>query len=148
MAGFAATISEWGMSELDRMLAIFQTSAEMVFNDTTEPGGRIVRRTGNLARSVIASDTAMPSIKPGVTEFPDASGESIGVIHGVTLGATVWIGVQAEYGPRYNYGFVGTDSLGRVYNQAGAGFIEAAQQDWPQTVARAEAMVRGRYERG
>ena len=147
MAGFAATISEWGQSELDRMLAIFQTSAEMVFNDTTEPGGRIVRRTGNLARSVIASDTAMPTIKPGVTEFPDVSGESIGIIHGVTLGATVWIGVQAEYGPRYNYGFVGTDSLGRVYNQVGAGFIEAAQQDWPQTVARAEAMVRGRFER-
>lgn len=148
MTSFAATISEWGRSELDRALAIFQTSAEMLFNDVTEPGGRIVRRTGNLARSVIVSDTSMPTIKPGVTEFPDVSQASIGVIHGVTLGASVWIGVQAEYGPRYNYGFVGTDSLGRLYNQTGAGFIEAAEQDWPQTVGRAEAKVRGRFERG
>lgn len=147
MAGVAATISEWGQSELDRMLAIFQTSAEMVFNDMTEPGGRVPRVTGNLARSAIASDTAMPTLKEGQEAFPDRSGESIGVIHGVTLGATVYIGFQAAYSARVNYGFVGTDSLGRVYNQMGRAFIEAAQQDWPQTVARAEAMVRGRFER-
>lgn len=147
MAGFAATISEWGQTELDRMLAIFQTSAEMIFNDMTEPGGRVPRVSGNLARSVIASTEMMPTIKPEAQDYPDTSAESIGVILGVDLGETVYIGFQAAYAARVNYGFVGTDSLGRLYNQMGRGFVEAAQQDWPQTVARAEAMVRGRFER-
>lgn len=147
MAGFAATISEWGQSELDRMLAIFQTSAEMIFNDMTEPGGRVPRVSGNLARSAIASTEMMPTIRPEAQDYPDRSAESIGVILGADLGETVYIGFQAAYAARVNYGFVGTDSLGRLYNQIGRGFVEAAQQDWPQTVARAEAMVRGRFER-
>jgi hypothetical protein len=42
------------------------------------------------------------------------------------------------------FGFVGTDSLGREYHQAGRAWVRLAQQQWPQIVARtaAEAYVR------
>jgi len=47
-----------------------------------------------------------------------------------------------------NYGFVGTDSLGRTYNQTGFGFVDAVAQRWPQIVIQAEAKVRDRFEAG
>lgn len=150
MAGqsFAAQVSELATQEEERLEAIFQRSAEAVFNEMTEPGGRVPRVTGNLARSVVASVNSMPPIRPEKVEYPDTMQESIGTILGAELGSTVWIGFQAAYSARVNYGFVGTDSLGRLYNQIGRGFIEAAQQRWPQIVAEAEAKVRSRHEAG
>lgn len=47
-----------------------------------------------------------------------------------------------------NYGFVGTDSLGRTYNQEGYGFVDGVVQRWQQIVTEAEAKVRGRFEAG
>jgi hypothetical protein len=55
------------------------------------------------------------------------------------MGKPVYLGVQAIYAPRQNYGFVGTDSLGRTYNQSGAFFVEGAGAKWEQFVKEAEA---------
>lgn len=145
---FAAQISDWTSQEKERIEAVFQTASEAVFNEMTDPGGRVPRVTGNLARSVVASVNEMPPIRPEKIDYPDTEQVSIGVIQGAELGQTVWIGFQAAYSARVNYGFVGQDSLGRLYNQAGRAFIEAAQQRWPQIVAEAEAKVRGRSEGG
>lgn len=102
--------------------------------------------TGNLRRSLMASTSAMPTIKEGKETFTDTGLEL--VIAGANLGSAVYLGFQAAYAPRMNYGFVGTDSLGRVYNQAGFGFVDAVAQRWPQIVAAAEATVRTRFEAG
>lgn len=57
-------------------------------------------------------------------------------------GETLYIGFQANYARRMNYGFVGEDSLGRTYNQSGFGFVEKAAARWPFIVDAAAAKVR------
>lgn len=146
---FAATISEWGRAELDRAEAIFQTAAQEVANEVRSPvadGGRMPVKTGNLRRSLMASTSEMPSIKAEKTTFTDSGIEM--VIAGAELGSTVFLGFQAAYAARMNFGFVGEDSLGRAYNFAGFGFVDAVAQRWPQIVKEAEAKVRSRFESG
>jgi hypothetical protein len=149
MAGFAATISEWGRAEMERAEAIFQTAAQTVANEVRVPlseGGRMPIDTGNLRRSLEASTAAMPTVKPEQTEFAESAIEM--VIAGAELGSSIYLGFQAAYALRTNYGFVGVDALGRTYNQPGYGFVDAVAQRWPQIVTEAEAKVRGRYEGG
>lgn len=146
---FAATISEWGQAELERAEAIYQTAAQTVANEVRHPreeGGRMPVIKGNLRRSLMASTSEMPTIKPEQKTFTDSGVEM--VIAGAELGGAVYLGFQAAYAARMNYGFVGEDSLGRVYNQAGYGFVDAVAQRWPQIVAEAEAKVRSRIEGG
>lgn len=148
---FAASISEWAQQTEGALEAVFQDSAQTVFNEVRTPvaaGGRMPVKTGNLRRSFLASTAAMPSIKQGAETFSDLGGASELTIAGATLGSTIYIGAQAAYAARLNYGFVGTDSAGRTFNQQGYGFIDAVSQRWPQIVAASEAKVRGRVEAG
>lgn len=143
---FAATISDWGRAELERSEAIFQTAAQIVANEvrtSVSEGGRMPVKTGNLRRSLMASTAEMPTIKEGKEVFSDSGIEM--VIAGAELGSTVYLGFQAAYAARMNYGFVGQDSLGRTYNQTGLGFVDAVAQRWPQIVTQAEATVRARH---
>jgi hypothetical protein len=144
---FAAQVSEWCQQVEGAAEAVFQTAAQAVANEVREPlasGGRMPIDTGNLRRSLMASTSAMPTIKPDQETFSDSGLEL--VIAGAELGSTVYLGFQAAYAARMNFGFVGEDSLGRVYNQTGFGFVDAVAQRWPQIVAAAEATVRGRFE--
>lgn len=143
---FAAQVSEWCQQVEGAAEAVFQTAAQMVANEVrtaVAEGGRMPVKTGNLRRSLMASTSAMPTIKPEQTTFSDSGLEL--VIAGAELGSTVYLGFQAAYAARMNFGFVGEDSLGRVYNQAGFGFVDAVAQRWPQIVAAAEVTVHGRY---
>ncbi|ACI55694.1 conserved hypothetical protein [Rhizobium leguminosarum bv. trifolii WSM2304] len=144
---FAAEVSEWCRQFEGAAEAVFQTAAQTVANEVrtaVAEGGRMPVKTGNLRRSLMASTSAMPTIKEGKETFSDSGLEL--VIAGAELGSTVYLGFQAAYAARMNYGFVGTDSLGRTYNQAGYGFVDAVAQRWPQIVTQAEATVRGRFE--
>ncbi|HEV7435345.1 MAG TPA: hypothetical protein VGO22_10800 [Pseudorhizobium sp.] len=146
---FAATVGEWAREELERAEAVFQTAAQTVANEVRTPfaeGGRMPIDTGNLRRSLMASTADMPTVKPEQESFADSGIEM--VIAGAELGSTVYLGFQAAYALRMEYGFVGTDSLGRTYNQTGYGFVEAVAQRWQQIVNEAEAKVRGRFEGG
>ncbi len=144
---FAAQVSEWAKSEMERSKAVFQTAAQEVANEVRTPvaeGGRMPLKTGNLRRSLMASTADMPRIQEGKTTFSDSGIEM--VIAGAELGSTIYLGFQAAYAARMNYGFVGTDSLGRTFNQTGYGFVDAVAQRWPQIVIQAEATVRRRFE--
>jgi hypothetical protein len=144
---FAAQVSEWAKSEMERSKAVFQTAAQEVANEVRTPvaeGGRMPLKTGNLRRSLMASTADMPRIQEGKTTFSDSGIEM--VIAGAELGSTIYLGFQAAYAARTNYGFVGTDSLGRTFNQTGYGFVDAVAQRWPQIVIQAEATVRRRFE--
>ncbi|MDR9781594.1 hypothetical protein [Rhizobium redzepovicii] len=144
---FAAEVSEWCRQVEGAAEAVFQTAAQTVANEVrtaVAEGGRMPVKTGNLRRSLMASTSAMPTIKEGKETFSDSGLEL--VIAGAQLGSTVYLGFQAAYAARMNYGFVGTDSLGRTFNQAGYGFVDAVAQRWPQIVTQAEATVRGRFE--
>ncbi|MDX0523029.1 hypothetical protein GOC82_19125 [Sinorhizobium medicae] len=147
---FAAQVSEWVQAEKEREAAVLRTAAQMVANNvrtSVAEGGRIPVDTGNLKNSLMASTSTMPRVAEGET-YPDQSGEIELIISNLDVGETLYLGFQAAYGPRMNYGFVGQDSLGRVYNQQGFGFVDAEAQTWPQTVKEAEAKVRGRFEAG
>jgi hypothetical protein len=57
------------------------------------------------------------------------------------IGDTYWLGAQAAYVPRLNYGFTGTDSAGRTFNQQGKGWIEKHAALWPSYVRGAESKI-------
>jgi len=144
---FAAQVSEWAKAEIEREEAVFQTAAQEVANEVRTPvaeGGRMPLKTGNLRRSLMASTADMPTVQEGKTEFQDNGIEL--VIADARLGDTVYLGFQAAYAARMNYGFVGADSLGRTYNQAGFGFVDAVAQRWQQIVTQAEVTVRNRFD--
>lgn len=96
---------------------------------TRPRGGRVPVKEGNLYRSLLLSTSGMVTV--GGTEF--AAGPSVNVA-GVKIDDIVFIGYQAAHARRQNYGFVGTDSLGRTYNQSGFGFLEAAVANWENIV--------------
>lgn len=117
------------------MKAVWRGSIDMLADEMTTTranGGRLPHRTGNLMRSLLASTAGMP--RQGEAGEKYAGGDVGLVTAGLELGDSVWLGFQANYARRMNYGFVGQDKLGRTYNQTGAGFIEAAVAAWPTIV--------------
>ena len=62
------------------------------------------------------------------------NGEPVGGVTGLKLGDIFGYVNTAAYGRRIEFGFVGTDSLGRKYNQAPRAFVR-------DTVARADIIA-------
>ncbi|MBY2921036.1 hypothetical protein HF259_06230 [Rhizobium leguminosarum] len=144
---FADTVAQWAQQEGDRLEAIFQTSVQIAVNELRRPiadGGRMPVQSGNLRRSLSVSKFEMPSIKPDQADFTDD--DIAGVILALFLGDTAFVGFQAAYAARAEFGFVGEDSLGRLYNQTGHGFVSAVSQRWNQIVQEAEAVVNARSQ--
>ena len=142
MASFTESIDAWVAETKERLDAVHGRSVELLGEElakTKPEGGRVPFMTGNLARSLLASKSGMPNVADG-----PYAGSNIGLI-AATLKAdeTVYIGYQAIYAARMNYGYVGADSLGRVYNQQGNYFIEGAIVRWPNIVKKAIKEVRG-----
>lgn len=117
------------------MLRTWRGSIDMLAEEmtTSRPnGGRLPWKTGNMARSLLASTASMP--KTGGPDEKYAGGSVGPVTAQLDLGDSVWLGFQANYARRMNSGFVGTDAAGRTYNQEGAHFVEAAVDAWPTIV--------------
>lgn len=133
--------SKWAGVSTNSLTALLRNSVQELAKEasTTIPnGGRVPVKTGNLARSVVV-DTKPPQIIEGL-----ATGDySLGIAN-IKPGDTVYIGWQAKYARRQNYGLVGADSLGRVYNQSGFGFAEAAAAKWPAIVKVQAAKLGGK----
>lgn len=140
MSGWTGTDpSKWAAGSDILLTALLRNSVQGLAKAaaTTIPnGGRVPVKTGNLARSVVVDDKP-----PKVIEGLATGDYSLGIAN-IRPGEPIYIGWQAKYARRQNYGFVGTDSLGRTYNQSGYGFAEAAAAQWPQIV-RAEAAKLG-----
>ena len=143
MGQFADAVDQWTKETGQRMTAVWRQSIDDLadtMNRTRSNGGRLPHLTGNLMRSLLASTSAMPS-----TGGPNAkySGQDVGLTTaGLRLDQTIWLGYQAIYARRMNYGFVGQDSLGRNYNQAGAHFVEGAIAEWPNIVRMAVSKIK------
>lgn len=77
--------------------------------------------TGFLRASYFASVGALPSGEGGAGSAAAVNGLA------ATLqpGQTYYMGNVARYARRLEYGFVGTDSLGRTYNQRGRFFMSS-----------------------
>lgn len=123
------------------MTSVYRTAAEDIAEEvskTVAEGGKLPFRTGNLRRSLMASTVAMPLQGEAKAQF--AGGDTSAIMH-ATLDDTIYIGFQANYARRLNYGFVGEDALGRRYDQKGAHFIESAVDKWPEIVKAAAAKI-------
>lgn len=140
MGAFADQVSAWAKETEARTQAVYRRSVELLAEEMTRTqanGGRVPRDTGNLYKSLLASTQGMP--KTADTKF---SGVDVGAVtNTLKLGQSVWLGYQAVYARRMNYGFVGSDKLGRVYNQAGNYFVESAIAEWPNIVEKASKEV-------
>lgn len=151
MGQFADLVGDWAKETEARLTAVWRGSIDMLADEMTTTranGGRLPILTGNLMRSLLASTSAMPETGEADAQYV---GQDIGSITAsLTTDQTVWIGYQAIYARRQNYGFVGVDSLGRNYNQEGAHFAEGAVALWPTIVAlvaediKAKVVARGR----
>ncbi|MBU4609136.1 hypothetical protein IMZ29_00775 [Achromobacter sp. GG226] len=137
---FGDQVSAWARESVERLTAVRRRSIEMLGDEmaTTKPqGGRVPFQSGNLARSLLASTEGMPK----TSENPTA-GSNVGVVTAtLDLSQPIWIGYQAIYARRMNYGYVGADALGRVFNQSGHYFVEGAIESWLQIVAQAAQEV-------
>ena len=141
---FSDQVQKWTKGANANIEATYRRAVTLLGEQmaTTIPkGGNVPFQDGHLARSLLASTKAMP--KMSTAARPPAGG-NVGAV-ALTLKPTmkVWLGYQAAYARRQNYGFVGQDSLGRTYNQAGHYFVEAAIQDWPSIVEQAAKEVTG-----
>lgn len=141
MASFAEAVGSWASATERRLSAVHKKAIEklaMEMTRTRAEGGNVPVDTGNLYRSLLASTTAMPK----TAEAPFAGSNVPSVIATLQLNDTLWLGFQARYARRINFGFVGADALGRVYNQQGAHFVERAIAMWPQIVREAVEEVK------
>lgn len=134
--------SEWARQTKQRIDAVSRSAVQGMADEMARgrnSGGLVPVKTGNLVRSLLGQPGSMPTTKDG--PFP---GQDIGpALLAWDVGQEpFYIGYQAKYARRQNYGFVGQDSLGRNYNQAGFGFVEAAIAKWPQIVTRAAIDIR------
>lgn len=137
MTSFTAQVKDWTKRTEKAQEHIFKSATQRLVDAmllSRERGGNMPVVTGNLYRSLLASTSAMPSVRAGVQEFPDNSGQVAMTINSANLGDTIYLGFQAAYARRVNYGFVGTDSLGRTYNQSGSNFVGLAAQRWQEFV--------------
>ncbi len=139
---FTESINAWVSQTKERIDAVHARSLELLGEElakTKGEGGKLPFLTGNLARSLLASKQGMPNVADG-----PFAGSNIGLV-AATLKAdeTVFIGYQAIYAARMNFGYVGADSLGRVYNQQGNYFIEGAVAEWPNIVKNAVTDIKG-----
>ena len=131
---FGAMVEGWCRGIPERIEAVRNTAIDKLAEEmsrTRGQGGRVPFDTGNLSRSILASTVAMPMTAPG----PFSGGNVGAVTATLRFDQPVWLGYQAKYARRINYGFVGADSLGRVYNQAGNYFVEGAILQWRSFVA-------------
>jgi len=137
MGSFAAQVKAWGEKAQRKTTLVFRESVQSLARDVTYRSPLV---TGNLRRSLMSSTVAMPTVKPGA-DFTDNAGQIELTIAGLELGETFYLGYQAAYARRVNYGFTGQDSLGRNYNQAGQFFVEASAAKWQSFVNEAVARI-------
>lgn len=150
MGAFTAEIEQWVLQTEGALEAIVRESIQEVVTLMVEPvsaGGHMPVDTSFLQNSLMGSAAQMPQVDPLASgEGGPKTGNRAqveAVIAGLELGQTLHFGFVAAYAMRQNYGFFGTDSLGRNYSQPGHHFVELAAQQWPQIVAKKQRRLAG-----
>jgi hypothetical protein len=136
---FSASVKAFNEKAKRNFTLVHRSAVTKLYNGVLDDTPRV---TGNAGRSWRLSTTAMPQIDYSGQKFDTA--QDIGLeIAGLKAGVPVYIGAQAPYMPRLEFGFTGTDSLGRSYNQAGRLFITRNAERWQEFVDAAAREVGG-----
>ena len=140
--GFLQSVNKWTKETEQRSTEAFQNGA-LDFYDELSAATPVL--TGNLRNSLIASVNGAgaptvtgPGLTSGDSTYRSGASQSIAAIMSAKLGDRISFVYQATYARRLNYGFTGTDSLGRFYNQAGRFWIERVGARY-RTIMRAAA---------
>jgi len=145
MNTFAASVKKWTeKAKRNAQLVIKEAAQNLALDlhqDVGSSPGLTPFLTGNLRRSLMASTASMPSVKPDAEFAGDNLSQINMTIDGWPKDGTLWLGFQAAYARRLEYGFTGTDSLGRSYNQAGRFYVAARANKWQQYVDAAAAKI-------
>lgn len=133
----------WAQEAKAKLRDTFRESVQelAIEMSTGEPQGNVPVKTSNLANSVLVQIGTMPAVAAPSAKFVTPE---LANAQRLEIGDDAFIGYQARYARRINYGFVGQDSLGRSFNQSGRGFVESAKAKWPGIVERAAVKVRTR----
>jgi hypothetical protein len=148
---FSAVVSDWVLETNKRLIAVFRTAASMVIEEmqTTKNQGGLNRIEfgHHLASLQVGINTpAQEAIRkaPTTPAKPFGMGSVDVAIAGAEIGDTVMASYGMVYSLRLEYGFEGTDSLGRTYSQQPYAFVRTAAQHWPDIVKKAEEMAKAR----
>ena len=143
-ATFSATIANWANESKDKLDLIVREATEDTVEQigkTRASGGPMPVDTGFLRNSMAADINGngnFATVKPTTKgDKGDGTGAAEHLTSGMKAGDIVNVAWTAVYAARVNYGFVGEDSLGRNYANAGAGFLESGAARWPHFVDEA-----------
>lgn len=143
---FSRSVNKWALEMEERSEQAFQNAA-LDFYD--EMARQTPVDTGNLRNSLIASvngpsaaTVTGPGANSGDSTFRSGASTSIANIMSAKIGDKISFVYMATYARRLNYGFVGTDSLGRTFNQAGRFWIERVGSQWRSISRRAATRLK------
>lgn len=138
-ARFASQVDEWVNQTEARVNAVFRTATLKLARlmQSTAPYD-----TGALRASLVATINAPPPVADKTREGASTSYNEaaiIGVISNAKDGDRVLLSYTMKYARRLEYGFVGTDSLGRTYNQPPLAWNRLAAAQWSRLVSESAA---------
>ncbi len=134
---YMAAIDRWEQRVPQELLAIAQ---QAIMNLTQSVVVDTPFDTGFLRGSWQPSIGDLPGPKKSVTLDPGggmALADASLAVANLTLGETFYYSNACIYARRLEYGFVGEDSLGRTYNQAGRFYVTMNAMAWPTFVNQA-----------
>lgn len=123
---FKLSLAKWAAQVQVDLRALARASCQELANRVVE--ATPVGVTGNLRSSW------QPSIG-GTAAFSGKAQVIAAVVGDLEIGDVFMMRNNAAYAMRIEYGFVGADSLGRVYNQQGRYFVTQNVAAWPSIVA-------------
>lgn len=132
---FRKSLGEWvnkvstGLDALARVSC--QDLSEAVIEDTPKDTGFLV---GNWQPSLNAPTLSLDETGSGNGYAQSKTGI---VVAGIKAGDVYYFVNNAAYARRIEYGFVGADSLGRVYNQRGRHMVTVNIKRWDRIVEAA-----------
>lgn len=138
--GFSAAVNKWTKETEQRSQDAFQMGVLDFFmhmRDTTPIDTGFLRSSLTLGKN-----GAVPSGPNAEYGSVQNDVQALNVIGSLKLGDRVTMVYNATYARRLEYGFVGFDSLGRFYNQAGRFWITAAGKRYVSIMRAAATRIR------
>lgn len=137
---FAASVQDFAARTKEAMDDVLRSSVEDVIAVASATQESARTRSGPAQQGLIPRDTGhlvntlAADVNGDGVFSTDAKTEVSLQIQEMGAGDYLHVAWTAAYAHRINSGFVGTDSLGRQYEQGGVHFVERAADNWPDIV--------------
>lgn len=135
-ARFAKQVEQFGITTKKKITKVFHLSTIRLIDEmqrTRQEGGHLPYKEGYLRASLVATINAappMPDRTKGASSNVYRPKALYAQVRKAVPGDRIALSYTMEYARRLEFGFSGTDSLGRSYNQAPVGWTRLAAQQW------------------